>query len=108
MRRSSLPFSPQPGELGEGRLQALSLRTMTRIARARRGQRRLALPDLMQDLQRVQGRELRPEGPLDLGRDRGMSQEAVARGRGLVVPLRDLGSVPGPGQELERRLEIIY
>ena len=74
---------------------------MTRIARAQRGQRRLALPDLMQDLQRVQGRELPPEGFLGLGRDRGMSQEAVARGRGLVVPLLHLGPLTGLGQELE-------
>jgi hypothetical protein len=34
MRRTGFPFAPQPGELGEERLQTFSLRTMTGIARA--------------------------------------------------------------------------
>src|SRR4051794_21117236 len=36
-----------------------------------------------------------------------MRQEAVARNRGLVVPLLDLGSLSSLGKEFERRLIII-
>jgi hypothetical protein len=51
---------------------------MTQIARAQRSQGRLALPDLMPDLQRIQDGAFGSEGFLGRGRDRGLSQQAVA------------------------------
>ena len=61
MGRTRFPFTPQLGKLGEKRLQALSFRTLTQIARVERNQGGLAFADLMQNLQWIQFGELRSE-----------------------------------------------
>ncbi|HMB02522.1 MAG TPA: hypothetical protein VKP69_02145 [Isosphaeraceae bacterium] len=108
MGRTNFSRTPQSGELGEKLLQTFVFRTMTQVIRAERRQSGLAVADLMQELQRVQRGEFGSERLLDAGRDRRMSQEAVARSRGLVILLLDLGALADLGPELERWLEIIH
>ena len=76
------------------------MRSLTQIAGAQRGQGCLTLPDLMQQLQRVQSSEFALEAFLDRGWDRGMSQEPVTGDRGLVIPLVHPGAVAGLGLSL--------
>src|SRR4051794_41328753 len=108
MGRTDIPLPPQLRELGEESLQALPLRAVAQVARAERGESRLSLADLMQEVRRIERGEFRPEGFLGGVRDRGVSQETFARCRRLVIPLLDLGPVPCLGEELEGRLEIIH
>ncbi len=79
MGRTDFPLTPQFRELGEELLKALSLRAVTQVARAERGERGLALADLMQELRRIERCEFRSEGFLGGVRDRGVSQETFAR-----------------------------